>query len=186
MVLEACKAREQRIKSRSFARGWKLGVLPVAGYNCRDEGLFLKEELQWLRRRVEAECPIWDQRLLVQILKLTTESRSMLTPNEKGGSRMASRQVSLSVNDVPIELDYFVQGFIDHVMGGMIAALKDTGEIRSLDVSILGDTVTINLNNATVATNPFVNRVTRNTIVGMVSSLKGVSNIDRVDLSIRR
>jgi len=99
---------------------------------------------------------------------------------------MASRQVSLSVNDVPIELDYFVQGFIDHVMGGMIAALKDTGEIRSLDVSILGDTVTINLNNATVATNPFVNRVTRNTIVGMVSSLKGVSNIDRVDLSIRR
>ena len=99
---------------------------------------------------------------------------------------MASRQVSLSVNDLPIELDYFVQGFIDHVMGGMIAALKDTGEIRSLDVSILGDTVTINLNNATVATNPFVNRVTRNTIVGMVSSLKGVSNIDRVDLSIRR
>ena len=99
---------------------------------------------------------------------------------------MASRQVSLSVNDAPIELDYFVQGFIDHVMGGMIAALKDTGEIRSLDVSILGDTVTINVNNATVATNPFVNRVTRNTIVGMVSSLKGVSNIDRVDLSIRR
>ena len=97
-----------------------------------------------------------------------------------------TREINLMVNDQPIELDYFVQGFIDHVMGGMIAALKDTGEIRSLDVSILGDTVTINLNNATVATNPFVNRVTRNTIVGMVSSLKGVSNIDRVDLSIRR
>jgi hypothetical protein len=110
----------------------------------------------------------------------------MLTPNEKGGSRMASRQVSLSVNDVPIELDYFVQGFIDRVMGGMLAALKDTGEIESLDVSILGDTVTINLNNAMVPTNPFVNRITRNTIVGMVSSLKGVSNIDRVNLSIRR
>lgn len=99
---------------------------------------------------------------------------------------MASRQVSLSVNDAPIELDYFVQGFIDHVMGGMIAALRGTGEIESLDVSILGDTVTINLNNAVVPVNPFVNRITKNTIVAMVSSLKGVSNIDRMNLSIRR
>jgi hypothetical protein len=110
----------------------------------------------------------------------------MLTPNEKGGSIMASRQVSLSVNDAPVELDYFVQGFIDHVMGGMIAALRGTGEIESLDVSILGDTVTIDLNNAAVPTNPFVNTITRNTIVGMVSSLKGVVDIDRIQLSIRR
>lgn len=99
---------------------------------------------------------------------------------------MVSRQVSLSVNDVPIELDYFVQGFIDHVMGGMLAALKETGEIKSLDVSILGDTVTINLNNAVVPINPFVNRITRNTVVGMVSSLKGVSSIDRMNISVRR
>ena len=99
---------------------------------------------------------------------------------------MASTKVNLSVNDVPIELDYFVQGFLDHVMGGMVAALKESGEIKSLDVSILGDTVTINLNNAVVPINPFVNRITRNTIVGMVSSLKGVSSIDRMDLSIRR
>jgi len=99
---------------------------------------------------------------------------------------MASTKVILSVNDVPIELDYFVQGFLDHVLGGMAAALKETGEIKSLDVSILGDTVTINLNSAVVPINPFVNRITRNTIVGMVSSLKGVSSIDRVNLSIRR
>lgn len=99
---------------------------------------------------------------------------------------MASRQVSLSVNDAPIELDYFVQGFIDHVMGGMVAALRGTGEIESLDVSILEDTVTINLNNVMVPINPFVNRITRNTIVGMVSSLKGVSNTDRMNLTIRR
>ena len=99
---------------------------------------------------------------------------------------MASTKVILSVNDVPIELDYFVQGFLDHVLGGMVAALKESGEIESLDVSILGDTVTINLNSAVVPINPFVNRITRNTIVGMVSSLKGVSSIDRMDLSIRR
>jgi hypothetical protein len=99
---------------------------------------------------------------------------------------MASRQVSLSVNDAPIELDYFVQGFIDHVLGGMVAALRGTGEIGSLDVSILGDTVTINLNNVVLPINPFVNKITRNTLVGMVSSLKGVTNIDRMKLSIGR
>ena len=99
---------------------------------------------------------------------------------------MASTKVNLSVNDVPIELDYFVQGFLDHVLGGMVAALKESGEIKSLDVSILGDTVTINLNSAVVLINPFVNRITRNTIVGMVSSLKGVSSIDRVNISVRR
>ena len=99
---------------------------------------------------------------------------------------MASTKVILCVNDVPVELDYFVQGFLDHVMGGMVAAPKESGEIERLDVSILGDTVTINLNNAVVPINPFVNRITRNTIVGMVSSLKGVSSIDRVNISVRR
>jgi hypothetical protein len=117
---------------------------------------------------------------------LTGESQSVLTLDGKGGAGMASRQVGLSVNDAPIELDYFVQGFIDHVMGGMVAALRGTGEIQSLDVSILGEKVTINLNNAVVPINPFVNRITKNTIVGMVSSLKGVGNIDRINLSLRR
>ena len=61
-----------------------------------------------------------------------------------------TKQLSLSVNDVPIEADYFVEGFIDHVMGGILEALESTGQIKSLDVSIEGDKVTINLNNALV------------------------------------
>jgi len=105
---------------------------------------------------------------------------------EKEGSRMASRPVSLSVNDVLVELDYFVQGFIDHTISGMLAALQGTGEIESLDVSIEGDKVTINLNNAMVTINPFVNKIIRNTIVSMVSSLKGVSEINKMNISIRR
>ena len=86
---------------------------------------------------------------------------------------MASRQVSLSVNDVPIALDYFVEGFIDHTIGGILSALEGIGEIKTLDISIEADKVTINLNNAVVPINPFVNKIIRNTIVGMVSSLKG-------------
>lgn len=43
---------------------------------------------------------------------------------------MASRQVSLSVNDVFIELDYFVQGFIDYTISGMLAVLQGTWRNR--------------------------------------------------------
>lgn len=97
-----------------------------------------------------------------------------------------TKQVSLFVNDVPIEVDYFVEGFIDHVMGGILEALESTGQIKSLDVSIEGDKVTINLNNALVPINPFVTKIIRNTITGMVSSLKGVSEIQRMNIRISR
>ena len=98
-----------------------------------------------------------------------------------------TRQVSLSVNDVPIELEYFVHGFIYHVVSGMLAALQGTGEMGSLDLDIdEGKQVTINLNNAQVPVSPFVNKIIDNTVVGMVSSLKGVSDIKRLNLTIRR
>jgi len=38
-----------------------------------------------------------------------------------------TRQISLSVNDAPINLDYFVHNYIDHVVGGILASLHDTG-----------------------------------------------------------
>ena len=104
----------------------------------------------------------------------------------EGGSKMASRQVSLSVNDGPIELDYFVQPFIDHTVSGILAALEGTGEIKSVDISIEGDAVSVNLNDAAVSLNPFVTRIIRNTIVGMVSSLKGVGQINRLKIGITR
>lgn len=99
---------------------------------------------------------------------------------------MASKQVSLSVNNIPIELDYFVHDFIDHTVGGIIAGLQDTGEIETLELSIEGDEVTINLNNAVVPIKSFVTKIIRNTIVGMVSTLKGVNDTNKVTISIRR
>ena len=99
---------------------------------------------------------------------------------------MTSRQASLLVNDESINLDYFAQRFIDHTVGGILAALEGTDEIQSLELSTDGDKVTINLNNAIVPTKPFVNKIIRNTIAGMVSSLKGVNEINRVNISIRR
>jgi len=97
-----------------------------------------------------------------------------------------TRQVNLSVNDIPIELDYFVQGFIDHTMGGILLALEGTGEIKSLDIVIEGDEVRLDLNDAELPLNPFVTKIIRNTVIGMVSSLKGVSEINKISISIRR
>ncbi len=97
-----------------------------------------------------------------------------------------TKQVSLWVNDECIDLDYFVSGFIDHTVGGMLASLKGTGEIGSLALSVEGGEVTINLNNAQVPVNPFVSEIVRNTILGMVSSLKGVSQAKSLKLTIKR
>ena len=97
-----------------------------------------------------------------------------------------TRQVSLLVNEAPIELDYFVQGFIDHTTGGMIAALEGTGEMKTLELSIDGDKVAVSLNSAEVPVNPFVSKIIRSTVVAMVSTLKGVGEIDRVKLNIVR
>ena len=99
---------------------------------------------------------------------------------------MTAGQVSLSVNDAPIALDDFVQGYIDNVVGGILASLKGTGEIKSVDLTIEADQVSIALNTAAVPLNPFATRIIRNTMVGVVSSLKGVGAIERMQIRIRR
>ena len=98
-----------------------------------------------------------------------------------------SKQVSLSVNDKPIDLDYFVHSFIDHTVGGMLASLEGTGEIESLDLAIdEAGQVTVNLNNTAVKINVFVNEIIKSTVTGMLSPLKGVSEVNKVNISIRR
>lgn len=99
---------------------------------------------------------------------------------------MTAGQVSLSVNDAPIVLDNFVQGYIDHVVGGILASLKGTGAIKKVDLTIKGDQVSIVLNNAAVPLNPFATRIIHTTMVGMISSLHGVHTIKRMQVSINR
>ena len=97
-----------------------------------------------------------------------------------------TREISLMVNDQPIELDYFVQGFIDHTICGVLAGLKGADGMKTMSISIEGDNVAININDTPLPTNPFVSKIVKNTIVGMVSSLKGVSEPNRLKLVIIR
>ena len=99
---------------------------------------------------------------------------------------MAS-QVSLSVNDVPINLDYFVSEYMEHVVAGIVGSLRDTGEIESLELSIGNDgEVKIYLNKADVPIKYFPNEIIRSTILGMVSTLKGVDKVERLQITIGR
>ena len=97
-----------------------------------------------------------------------------------------TRALSLVVNDFPIKLDYFVQAFIDHTVGGMLEALEGTGKIQDLVLTIDGEEVTINLNGADIPINAFVNKIIGSTTKGMVSTLKGVNEINTLKLEIRR
>jgi hypothetical protein len=97
-----------------------------------------------------------------------------------------TRRITLSVNDIPVEIDYFVQGFIDHIVGGMVSALEGTGEIKHLVVSLEGEKIAMILNDTVVPINTFANDIIRNTIIGMVSSLKEVNEINKLTLTIGR
>lgn len=101
-----------------------------------------------------------------------------------------TRQISLSVNGTPIELDYFVAGYLDHVTGGIIASLKGTGEIKKLELTISNKgLVKINLNNTDLPINYFVEEIVRSTFTGMIAPLKGVDKdkpLQSLELNITR
>ncbi|MEE8318101.1 MAG: hypothetical protein V3R92_02660 [Dehalococcoidales bacterium] len=97
-----------------------------------------------------------------------------------------TRQITLRVNENPINLDYFVEGFVDHTVSGIIAALKGTGEIVYLDVAIDRENVSVILNGADVPVNLFASKIIRNTLTGLVSSLKGVDVAEKIAIAIQR
>jgi hypothetical protein len=107
------------------------------------------------------------------------------SPQENGEDDM-TRKIVLSVNNTPVEIDYFVQNFLDHTVSGMVSSLEGVMEIREIDVTMKGDRITIVLNGDLLPINDFVNDIFRNTLLGMLSTLKGVSDIHQLTLGIQR
>ena len=73
-------------------------------------------------------------------------------------------KLTLKVNEALIDTDYFVEGFIDRVVSSMIESLKDTGEIKDLDLAIDGDEVTVKMNGAMVTLNALASKIFKSTI----------------------
>jgi hypothetical protein len=99
-----------------------------------------------------------------------------------------TRNISLSVNDRPIKLDDFVGGYIDQVSGGIMASLRGTAVIKTLELNINEDgTVDINLNGADIPLNFFATEIIKSTLTGIVMPLKGVEGaINKLKLKIER
>jgi len=89
-----------------------------------------------------------------------------------------ARTVKLSVNNIPIDLDYFVQNYIEHIVGGIVSSLKDTGDIDNLELTVDSDgVVKLYLNNADVPLKYFPIEIIKSTLEGMVLPLKGVDSV---------
>jgi hypothetical protein len=99
-----------------------------------------------------------------------------------------TRKISLSVNGNPIDLDYFVSGYLDHVTDGIIDSLKGAAEIKDLDLRIDDDgIVTITLNGGDIPLGYFATEIVRSTVNGMVAPLKGVTGaVKSLELKITR
>ncbi len=96
-------------------------------------------------------------------------------------------QVELTVNDIPVKLKYFTQGFLEHIVNGILGSLRGTGKIENLELSIDEERqVKLNLNGAVISLTPFANKIISETITGMVSTLKGTGTINRLNLIINK
>jgi hypothetical protein len=104
------------------------------------------------------------------------------------GEVSVTREISLAVNNTPISLDYFVAGYINNVVGGIVASLKDTGEIKNLELNIDNDgIVALNLNGAEVPLNFFSTEIIKSTVEGIIKPLKGVTGgVTNLELKIAR
>jgi len=90
----------------------------------------------------------------------------------------------LKVNDVPINTDHFVAGFVNHTVSGMVASLEGVGEPDNLTIIIDGDSVQIKLKGVALPINDFAGRIIKSTIMGMLAPLKGVKDVKKVSIVI--
>jgi hypothetical protein len=83
-------------------------------------------------------------------------------------------KTSLKVNGNVIEMNPFVEAYVYHLSGGIVASLKDTGAVKKLLLEIKDtNDVKMTLNGKDVPLNFFVTEIVRNTLAGMVATLKG-------------
>jgi hypothetical protein len=99
-----------------------------------------------------------------------------------------TKHIKLMVNGNRIDTDYFIEGFLDHTVNGMVMSLEGTPknrkQIQTIDVNVSSEQVKILVNSLAVPANPFVSKLFRNTISGMISTLKGVVDPREIEIHI--
>ena len=86
-----------------------------------------------------------------------------------------TKQVTLTVNREPIQLDYYVNEFVYYIAGAITGSLRNTGEIKDLKIEACKGRVTIDLNGQNVSLKEFPMLIITSTLEGMLKHLKGVN-----------
>jgi hypothetical protein len=94
--------------------------------------------------------------------------------------------ISLLINENPIDPHPFVEEFIKQTISGMLAALKGMGMINDLELTVEGDSVKINLNGALVKLNAMTSKMIKTTIIALVSTVNDVDEIKKLSIAIRK
>lgn len=94
-------------------------------------------------------------------------------------------KTELEINNVPVELNPFVDEFLTRTVVGAVSSLKGAGNIQSLVLYLERDDVKIVVNGHALPLTPFPKEIITNTIIGLVTPLKGVENVDSLKINIR-
>ncbi len=87
---------------------------------------------------------------------------------------MTDYQISLKVNNQPVELSGFPRDFLSRTLAGAASSLKGVDDIRSLELTMKFGKVKLAINGSPVSLKPFPTLILARTLIGMTSTLKGV------------
>jgi hypothetical protein len=68
----------------------------------------------------------------------------------------------------------------------MLESLENTAPVKTLELAIEGEAVSIMLNGTPVTANNFVRKIMRSTVLGMVAPLKGVGEVKKLAVNVMR
>jgi hypothetical protein len=94
-------------------------------------------------------------------------------------------ETKLQVNNVPIELNPFVEEFLARTVAGAGSSLKGAETIQRLELYLEQGDIKIVVDGNELPLTPFPKDVITNTLIGLVSSLKGVGKIDSLQISVK-
>ncbi|MBT9163263.1 MAG: hypothetical protein DDT24_00167 [Chloroflexi bacterium] len=90
----------------------------------------------------------------------------------------------LQVNKMSIEMNPFVEGLLAQIAVGVVASLKGTEDVQTLEIRQEKGDVKITVNGSDVPLTPFPNDIICSTLTGLVSSLKEVDDIESLDINV--
>ena len=94
-------------------------------------------------------------------------------------------RVELVVNNIPIELNPFVEEFLTRTVVGAVSSLRGAENILDMELYLKRGDVKLVVNGNELTLTPFPQNIITNTITGLVSSLKGVGKIDSLKINVK-